>query len=218
MISARSWWLVVTILGGGASVLLAAVFRYVPSTEDLLDPLGRPATLTDSIVSSSAGLDRVTTVLVPKQAELTRRISVLTTVAGSLDEVVDHAGELTPLAGDANRGIATLSTSPAPCRRSSPESPATRTTRQMPLATWAARSPPSTRACQRSVTGWYRCTPAWDHWDRAQTRSPRYSHKSSANHNASRPCHRYWACCPGPPTADMHNDDATTTVRVRPCG
>lgn len=42
MISARSWWLVVTILGGGASVLLAAVFRYVPSTEDLLDPLGRP--------------------------------------------------------------------------------------------------------------------------------------------------------------------------------
>lgn len=64
MISARSWWLVVTILGGGASVLLAAVFRYVPSTEDLLDPLGRPATLTDSIVSSSAGLDRVTTVLV----------------------------------------------------------------------------------------------------------------------------------------------------------
>src|SRR5205085_12200230 len=77
-----------------------------PSTEDLLDPLGRPATLTDSIVSSSAGLDRVTTVLVPKQAELTRRISVLTTVAGSLDEVVDHAGELTPLAGDANRGIA----------------------------------------------------------------------------------------------------------------
>jgi ABC-type transporter Mla subunit MlaD len=106
VISARSWWLVVTIVGGGASVLLAAVFRYVPSTEDLLDPLGRPATLTDSIVSSSAGLDRVTTVLVPKQAELTRRISVLTTVAGSLDEVVDHAGELTPLAGDANRGIA----------------------------------------------------------------------------------------------------------------
>jgi ABC-type transporter Mla subunit MlaD len=106
VISARSWWLVVAILGGGASLLLAVVFRYVPSTEDLLDPLGRPATLTDSIVSSSAGLDRVTTVLVPKQAELTRRISVLTTVAGSLDEVVDHAGELTPLAGDANRGIA----------------------------------------------------------------------------------------------------------------
>ena len=125
-------------------MLLAAVFRYVPSTEDLLDPLGRPATLTDSIVSSSAGLDRVTTVLVPKQAELTRRISVLTTVAGSLDEVVDHAGELTPLATPTGESP-TLSTSPAPCRRSSPESPATRTTRQMPLATWAARSPPSTR-------------------------------------------------------------------------
>jgi hypothetical protein len=106
VISARSWWLVVAFLGGGASLLLAVVFRYVPSTEDLLDPLGRPAALTKSIVSSSAGLDQVTTVLVPKQAELTRRISVLTTVAGSLDEVVDHAGELTPLAGEANQGIA----------------------------------------------------------------------------------------------------------------
>jgi hypothetical protein len=106
VITARSWWLVVAILGGGASLLLAVVFRYVPSTEDLLDPLGRPATLTDSIVSSSAGLDQVTTVLVPKQAELTRRISVLTTVAGSLDGVVDQAGELTPLAGDSNQEIA----------------------------------------------------------------------------------------------------------------
>jgi ABC-type transporter Mla subunit MlaD len=106
VISARSWWLVVAILGGGASLLLAVVFRYVPSTADLLDPLGRPATLTKSIVSSSAGLDQVTAVLVPKQAELTHRISVLTALAGSLDEVVDHAGELTPLAGDANRGIA----------------------------------------------------------------------------------------------------------------
>lgn len=105
MISTRSWWLVVAILGGGASVLLAVVFHYVPSTQDLHDPLGRPATLTASIVSSSAGLDQVTIGLVPKQAELTRRISVLTTVSGSLDEVVDQAGELTPLAGDANQGI-----------------------------------------------------------------------------------------------------------------
>lgn len=105
MISPRSWWLVVAILGGGASVLLAVVFRYLPSTEDLLDPLGRPATLTDSIISSAAGLDQVTTVLAPKQAELTRRIDVLTTVAGSLDDVVDQAGTLSPLAGDANQGI-----------------------------------------------------------------------------------------------------------------
>jgi hypothetical protein len=105
MISARSWWLVVAVLGGGTSVLLAVVFGYVPSTADLLDPLGRPATLTKSIVSSSAGLDQVTTVLVPKQAELTRRIGVLTTVAGSLDGVVDQAGTLSPLAGDANKGI-----------------------------------------------------------------------------------------------------------------
>ena len=105
MISARRWWLVVAVLGGGASVLLAVVFRYVPSAEDLRDPLGRPATLTDSIVSSSAGLDQVTTVLMPKQAELTRRIAVLTTVAGSLDSVVDEAGILSPLAGDANKEI-----------------------------------------------------------------------------------------------------------------
>ena len=105
MISARLWWLVVVILGGGTSVLLAVVFGYVPSTEDLRDPLGRPATLTDSLVSSSAELDQVTTLLVPKQAELTRRISVLTTVAGSLDAVVDRAGTLSPLAGDANREI-----------------------------------------------------------------------------------------------------------------
>lgn len=105
MISKRSWWLLVTVLGGGASVLLAAVFGYLPTAEDLRDPLGRPATLTDSIVASSAGLDQVTTVLEPKQAELTRRISVLSAVAGSLDDVVDQAGELTPLAGDANREI-----------------------------------------------------------------------------------------------------------------
>jgi hypothetical protein len=105
VITARSWWLVVAVLGGGASVLLAVAFRYVPSTADLLDPLGRPATLNDSIISSSAGLDQVTAVLVPKQAELTRRIGVLTTVAGSLDAVVDQAGTLSPLAGDANQKV-----------------------------------------------------------------------------------------------------------------
>jgi hypothetical protein len=105
VIAVRTWWLVVAILGGGASVLLAVVFRYVPSTDDLLDPLGRPSTLNNSIISSSAGLDQVTTVLVPKQAELTRRISVLTTVAGSLDAVVDQAGTLSPLASAANQEI-----------------------------------------------------------------------------------------------------------------
>jgi hypothetical protein len=105
VITARSWWLVVAVVGGGASVLLAVVFRYVPSTEDLLDPLGRPATLNNSIISSSAALDQVTTVLVPKQAELTRRIGVLTTVAGSLDAVVDQAGTLSPLASVANHKI-----------------------------------------------------------------------------------------------------------------
>jgi hypothetical protein len=105
VITARSWWLVVAVVGGGASVLLAVVFRYVPSTEDLLDPLGRPATLNNSIISSSAALDQVTTVLEPKQAELTRRIGVLTTVAGSLDAVVDQAGTLSPLASAANHKI-----------------------------------------------------------------------------------------------------------------
>ncbi|HEY4005791.1 MAG TPA: hypothetical protein VGM60_11485 [Pseudonocardia sp.] len=108
MISARSWWLVVAILGGGASVLLAVVFRFVPSTDDLADPLGRPSRLANSIISSSAGLDQVTSVLVPKQGELTRRIGVLDTVAGSLDGVVDRAGTLSPLAGEANEGITTV--------------------------------------------------------------------------------------------------------------
>jgi ABC-type transporter Mla subunit MlaD len=91
------WWLVVVMLGGGSSVVLCVVFHFVPSAMDLRDPLGRPVILADSIVHSAGEFDRLSQVLLPKQAVLTRRIGVLGTVADSLGGVVDTSDALSPL-------------------------------------------------------------------------------------------------------------------------
>lgn len=104
MVRRSVWWTLVLVAGLGGAVALALAFRFVPVVDDVVDPLGRPSALADSVVFSAGEFDRISGVLVPKHRELTERLDVLRTVADSLDRVVDTAGGLPPLAAAANDG------------------------------------------------------------------------------------------------------------------
>lgn len=108
MITKKVWFAIVGAFGGGAAVLLSIANGFVPHTEDLVDPLGRPSELSLQVIHSASEFDRLSATLVPKHGDLGGRIGVLQTVADDLDGIVGKAGDLVPSAQTVNAGTTSV--------------------------------------------------------------------------------------------------------------
>ncbi len=106
MMTKKLWLLTVLFVGGTMSTGVAVSNRFVPSMEDVADPLGRPSALALELIHSSSELERITGILVPKHADLRGRIGVLNGVSDDLDAVAGSADSLDDLTMSANSGAA----------------------------------------------------------------------------------------------------------------
>lgn len=101
MLSRGRWWLVVAVLGGGLSAGTALACGFVPAGADLNDPLGRPARLTDSVVRSTAEIDRLSGVILTDHTTIAHQAATIVDIADHLDGLADQAALLGPLTRDA---------------------------------------------------------------------------------------------------------------------
>lgn len=114
MLSRTRWSLLVAILGGGLSVVTALVHGFVPTGADLADPLGRPAELTDSVVRSTAEIDRLSELVLGDHTTIAGQAATVVDMAGHLDGLADQAALLGPLSRDARAGTTGVVTSATP--------------------------------------------------------------------------------------------------------
>jgi hypothetical protein len=96
-LDARRWWLLVAGLGGGLSIVTALVYGYEPARTDLADPLGRPAALVDSVVGSTAEIDRLSGVVLGDHTTIAGQAATVVDIAGNLDGLAEQAALLGPL-------------------------------------------------------------------------------------------------------------------------
>lgn len=94
MISKKRWIAVVLAVGAGPALILCTFNGFVPGLEDVRDPLGRPATLSQELIGSAGQLDELTAIFVPKHAQLAIDIQALTPLANDLEGLTNKAGEL----------------------------------------------------------------------------------------------------------------------------
>lgn len=94
MVTKRTWFGIVLALGIAPTVLLCAINGFVPGTVDLVDPLGRPSQLSLEVIDSAGQFDSLTSVLVPKHAQLASDIQALNPLAIDLESLTKRAGEL----------------------------------------------------------------------------------------------------------------------------
>lgn len=114
MLSRTRWSLLVAVLGGGLSVVTALVHGFVPTGADLADPLGRPAELTDSVVRSTAEIDRISELVLGDHTTIAGQAATVVDMADNLDALADQAALLGPLSRDARTGTSGVVTSAAP--------------------------------------------------------------------------------------------------------
>lgn len=85
---------VVVVLAVIPAVVLCAVNGFVPGLNDVRDPLGRPAALSQELITSAGQLDELSAIFVPKHAQLSTDIQALTPLADDLEKLTVKAGEL----------------------------------------------------------------------------------------------------------------------------
>lgn len=94
MIAVRTWLLALLVLAGVLAVGYSTKHDFKPTAADIKDPLGRPSALSLELIDSAAELDRLTTEMIPKHADLAVGISRMNSIASDLDVLVGDAGEL----------------------------------------------------------------------------------------------------------------------------
>ncbi|EKT77775.1 hypothetical protein WSS_A35913 [Rhodococcus opacus M213] len=114
MITKKAWLGVVLALGVAPAVLLCAVNGFVPGADDVVDPLGRPSQLSLEVINSADQFDTLTSILVPKHAQLSSDIQALNPLANDLEGLTDKAGELAGQAKTLNASTGDVSTIAAP--------------------------------------------------------------------------------------------------------
>ncbi|MFD7008037.1 hypothetical protein [Rhodococcus jostii] len=114
MISKKRWIAVVVALGLGPALALCILNGFVPGVEDVRDPLGRPATLSQELIVSAGQLDELTAIFVPKHQQLSYDIQALTPLANDLEGLTNKAGELPGQSTSVNSSTRDVSTIAAP--------------------------------------------------------------------------------------------------------
>ncbi|ROZ52958.1 hypothetical protein EEB12_29515 [Rhodococcus sp. WS1] len=114
MITKKTWLGVVVGLGFAPTVLLCAVNGFVPALENVIDPLGRPSQLSLEVIDSADQFDTLTSILVPKHAQLATDIQALTPLAHDLEGLTAKAAELTGQSKTLNISTGGVSTIAAP--------------------------------------------------------------------------------------------------------
>jgi len=104
MLSRGRWWLLVAALGGGLSIATALMHGFVPTGADLADPLGRPARVADSVIHSTAEIDRLSEVILANHTTIAGQAATVIDIAGNLDGLADQAALLGPLSHAARSG------------------------------------------------------------------------------------------------------------------
>ena len=94
MITIRTWIISVLAATGLLSVGYSAQHHFVPTSEDIKDPLGRPSALSLELIDSSSRLDALTAEMVPKHAKLAGGMAEMNYIADDLSVLVDDAGQL----------------------------------------------------------------------------------------------------------------------------
>ncbi|MBH5143450.1 hypothetical protein G8767_27395 [Rhodococcus sp. IC4_135] len=94
MISKKQWVAVVLAVGVGPALVLCVLNGFVPGLDDVSDPLGRPSTLSQELITSAGQLDELTSIFVPKHAQLSADIQALTPLADDLEGLTAKAAEL----------------------------------------------------------------------------------------------------------------------------
>ncbi|MCZ4587569.1 hypothetical protein O4328_28440 [Rhodococcus opacus] len=111
MISKKQWVTVVLAVGAAPALILCAVNGFVPGLDDLKDPLGRPSALSQELITSAGQLDELTSIFVPKHAQLSADIQALTPLADDLETLTTKAGELpgkSITVNDSTRDVSTI--------------------------------------------------------------------------------------------------------------
>jgi hypothetical protein len=114
MLSRGRWWLVVGALGGALSVATALAYDFVPTGTDLADPLGRPARLADSVIHSTAEIDRLSEILLAKHTIIAGQAATVGDMADNLDGLADQAALLGPLSRGTRSDTAAVVTAASP--------------------------------------------------------------------------------------------------------
>lgn len=114
MLSRGRWWLLVAVLGGGASLATALAHGFVPTGADLGDPLGRPSELVYSVIHSTAEIDRLSELVLAEHTIIAGQAATVVDIAGNLDGLADQAGLLAPLSRDARSGTRDVVTAATP--------------------------------------------------------------------------------------------------------
>ncbi|MBY8862001.1 hypothetical protein K7711_36380 [Nocardia sp. CA2R105] len=97
----------VLVCGVAPAVVMCVVNGFLPEFRDVVDPLGRPSQLSNELIDSAGQFDTLTSILVPKHAQLAAGVQELTPLSNDLTALTDKAGELSGHAIGLNADTAT---------------------------------------------------------------------------------------------------------------
>ncbi len=114
MASPKTAGAIVVVLGVVPAVLICVANSFLPGWTDLKDPLGRPATLSESLIDSADRLDTLTAQMVPKHEDLAGGIQTLAPLSANLTDLTNAAGTLPPSAVTVNTSTRAVADIAAP--------------------------------------------------------------------------------------------------------